>query len=237
MTDEEEFFAWLDGELDGVAAASVEARVAADPALAEQARAHRALGAGLRGVFDPVMAAPPPDHFDTAPIDLAEARERLRQWRPNGLPQWAAIAATLVLGVGLGTAIGGRSAIGGRGNTSPTAIEGGHMVAAAGLSQALDRQLASTDQANAATRIGLTFRNHDGALCRSFDGREGAGLACRAGDQWQVEALFGPGGASGGDYRAASGGNPRLGALVDETIAGDPLDAAGERAAQAGGWR
>ena len=44
MTDEEEFFAWLDGELDGAAAAKVAARVAADPALAEEARLHRALG-------------------------------------------------------------------------------------------------------------------------------------------------------------------------------------------------
>ena len=45
MTDEEEFFAWLDGELDGAAAARIEARVAADPMLAEQARAQGAIGA------------------------------------------------------------------------------------------------------------------------------------------------------------------------------------------------
>ena len=35
----------------------------------------------------------------------------------------------------------------------------------------------------------------------------------------------------------AAGGDPRLAALVDENIAGEPLDAAGEQAAQRGGWR
>ena len=230
MTDEEEFFAWLDGELDGEAAAKVEARVAADPALAKQARAHRALGAGLRGAFDPVMEAAAPDHFGAAPIDLGQARERLRQKRPGILPQWAAIAATLALGIGLGTTIGSR------GSDAPTAIEGGKLVAAAGLRQALDRQLASADQRGTPTRIGLTFRNHDGALCRSFGGRDGTGLACRSGDKWRVEALFGP--VNGADeYRAASAGDPRLGDLIDQGIEGDPLDAAQEREAQSRNWR
>ena len=231
MTEEEEFFAWLDGELDGTAAAAVEARVAADPALAEQARAHRALGAGLRGAFNPVMKAAAPDHFGAAPIDLGQARERLRQRRPNGLPQWAAIAATLVLGIGLGTTIGGR------GSDAPTAIEGGRLVAAAGLRQALDRQLTSTDQRGAATRIGLTFRNHEGALCRSFDGRDGVGLACRSGENWQIEALFGPGAGTRGNYRTASGGDPLLANLIDQAIVGDPLDAEQERGAWSRHWR
>ena len=230
MTDEEEFFAWLDGELDGTAAAAVEAKVAADPALAKQARAHRALGAGLRGAFDPVMTATAPDRFGAAPIDLGAARERLRQRRPGPLPQWAAIAATLVLGIGLGTAISRR------GSVEPTAIEGGQLVARAGLRQALDRQLASADQRGAATRIGLTFRNHDGALCRSFDGHDGTGLACRSGDKWRIEALFGPVNSTA-EYRAASAGNPRLGDLIDQVVEGDPLDSAQEREARSRNWR
>ena len=35
MNEEEEFYAWIDGELDAELAARVEARVASDPALAE----------------------------------------------------------------------------------------------------------------------------------------------------------------------------------------------------------
>ena len=230
VTDEEEFFAWLDGELEGPAAARVEARVAANPALAAEARAHRALGAGLLAAFDPVMKTSVPDRISAAPIDLAKARGRLRQRRSSGVPQWAAIAATLVLGIGLGTAIGGR------GSDAPTAIENGRLVAAAGLGEALDRQLASSDQRGARTRIGLTFRNHDGALCRSFGGRDATGLACRAGDKWRIKALFGP--VNGADeYRAASAGNPQLGDLIDQMVEGSPLDAAQEREAQSRNWR
>ena len=51
MTDEELFYAWLDGELDGEEAEQVAARVAADPALNAKAEQHRALAASLRGAF------------------------------------------------------------------------------------------------------------------------------------------------------------------------------------------
>ena len=55
MTEEEEFFAWLDGELAPADAAQVEARVAGDSALAAEAEAHRTMTAELRAAFDPVM--------------------------------------------------------------------------------------------------------------------------------------------------------------------------------------
>ncbi len=235
MTDEEEFFAWLDGELDGEAAAKVAARVAADPVLGEQARAHRALGEQLRGAFDPLMTAPAPDRsfFDqhsTPPIDLAAARER-RTARRLGVPQWAAIAATLVFGIGLG------SLVGDRGGQGPVAITDGRMLAAANLETALDTQLASAETTRQATRIGLSFRDKSGALCRSFEGEGAAGLACRDDNEWRIEGLYGASGGSQGDYRMAAGGDSRLAALIDSTIAGEPLDADGERAAQANGWR
>ena len=87
-------------------------------------------------------------------VDLAAARDK-RAARRMGVPQWAAMAATLALGIGLG------SVVGDRGGQAPVAIEGGRMVAAADLGQALDKQLASAG-AQGATRIGLTFRNKDG---------------------------------------------------------------------------
>lgn len=224
MTDEQ-FFAWLDGELDGEEAAKVAALVAADPELAERARAHRALGQRLRGAFAPVMAEV---EAPVRVVDLAAAREK-RAARRIGVPQWAAMAATLALGIGLG------SVVGERGGQAPVAIEGGRMIAAADVDEALDKQLASAGS-QGATRIGLTFRNQDGAVCRSFAGAAASGLACREGDDWKIEGLYGAEGA-GGDYRMAAGGDPRLAALIDETISGEPLDADGERAALAKGWR
>ena len=232
VTDEEEFFAWLDGELDGEAAARVEARVAADPALAEQARAHRALGARLRAAFDPLLVAPVPERVAASPIDLGAARERRAARRSvGGVPQWAAMAATLALGLGLGMMVNGRD------GQAPVTIDGGRMVASSALGQALDSQLASLDQQGAATRIGLSFRDQRGALCRSFEGTAASGLACRDDGRWRIEGLYGASGGAAGDYRMAAGGDPRLAALIEATIAGDPLDAAAEQAAQAGDGR
>lgn len=226
MTEEDEFFAWLDGELAPADAARVEARVAADPALVAQAEAHRAMTAGLRGAFAPVMTS------RSEVVDFAARRADRARHIPAGLPQWTAIAATLVVGLGLGTMVGGRGT-----SDAPVAIEGGQLIAVAALDKALDRQLASADQSGVTARIGLTFRDRQGKLCRSFSGDPGSGLACRDGDAWRIEGLFGATGEAAGAYRMAAGGDPRLASLVDGTISGEPLDAADEAAAQDKGWR
>jgi hypothetical protein len=229
MTDEEQFFAWLDGELDDATAAQVAARVAADPILTALARDHQLLGRHLRGAFEPLMTTPVPDHIAAPPSDLSAARER-RAARGFGLPQWAAIAATLVVGIGLGNVVGER------GGHDPVTIEGGRMIAAGDLDKALDTQLASSSP-DQPTRIGLTFRNQAAALCRSFQDKSASGLACRDGKAWRIEGMYGASPAPEGTYRMAAGADPRLSALIDSTIAGEPLDAAGERAALEKGWR
>ena len=225
MTEEEEFFAWLDGELTPVDAARVEARVAASSTLTVEARAHRAMTAKLRAAFDPVMT-PKSDVADLA------AKRAERAPRPRAIPQWAAIAATLVIGIGLGTMINRAGE-----ERSPLAIEGGSVVAAAALDQALTQQLASADQHRVATRIGLTFRNEQGRLCRTFSDSAANGLACRYDDDWRIEGLHSASGESTGDYRMASGADQRLAALVDGMIAGEPFDAEGEKAARESGWK
>lgn len=226
MTEEEEFFAWLDGELTPVDAARVEARVAASPALTVEARTHREMNARLRAAFDPVMT-PKNDVANFAARRAGRAPRRL-----VGIPQWAAMAATLVLGIGLGTMVN-RAGEGG----SPIVIKGESIVAAAALDQALTQQLASADQQGVATRIGLTFRNEQGRLCRTFSDSAASGLACRNDDDWRIEGLHGVGQASARDYRMAAGTDPRLAALIDGMIVGQPLDAAGEKAARQSGWR
>jgi hypothetical protein len=226
MTDEEELFAWLDGELAPSDAARVEARVAASPALAAEAEAHRAMTADLRAAFAPVMT-PKSDVIDFA----AKRADRARR-APTRLPQWAAIAATLVVGIGLGTLVETR-----RESDAPVAIEGGRMVAAAALDRTLTRQLASAGQPGDGTRVGLTFRDGQGHLCRTFSDKAASGLACRDGKSWAIEGLYRATGSASGDYRMAAGSDPRLAALVDDLIAGEPLDAAGEAAAMRAGWR
>ena len=178
MTEEEEFFAWLDGELDGEAAARVEARVAADPALAAEARAHRALGERLRGAFEPVMTAPVPDRIAAPPVDFAAARER-RTARPMPrAAQWAAMAATLAIGIVTGTMIAS-------GPSAPVALEGGALVASGEIEQALDTRLASAPASDGA-RIGLTFRDRAGRDLPKLRGR--TGQRSRLPRRWRLEA-------------------------------------------------
>ena len=86
-------------------------------------------------------------------------------------------------------------------------------------------------------RIGLTFRDQAGTICRSFAGSVSSGLACRKGQGWQLRGLFAAPEGQSGDYRMATGVDPKLGALIDSTIAGEPLDAQGEAQARRQGWK
>jgi hypothetical protein len=233
MSDEK-FFAWLDGELEPAEAAEVAARVAADPQLAELARQHRAFAADLRAAFDPVAQSPVPERLRQAVrppaevVDLAQRRGLWRSGRPS-LPQWAASAATLVAGF-VGGALVSRG-----GDDAPVELRGGKMVAAASLDPALDRQLAGALQGD--TRVGLTFRDQSGTICRSFVRPDSSGLACREGGDWRLRGLFTTPEGQSGDYRMAAGADPNLAALIDSTIApGEPFDAAAERRARQRGW-
>jgi hypothetical protein len=232
VTEEEKFFAWLDGELSGAEAAEVEARVAADPQLAQLAQEHRAMRARLGGAFDSLLEAPVPERLRVAVrepevIDFAAAR-RSREARRSAVPQWAAMAATLAVGIFVGTMVRPEG-------VTPVEVQGGRMVAAAALDHALDTQLASAP--DGPVRVGVTFRDQSGAVCRSFTDPSASGLACRNGDRWQVRGLFAAPEGQAADYRMAAGMDPNLAALIDSTIAGEPLDAAQEKAAREKGWR
>lgn len=231
MIDDEEFFAWLDGELEAGEAARVAALVAASPELTAKAEAHRRLTAGLRGAFDPVLQGPAPPRYGNAEvIDFgARVTERVRRQSWLGIPPWAAMAASLALGLAIGTQFVGRA-------DSPVAVQGGQLVAAASLDEALDTRLASAPAAEG-PRVGLTFRDAAGRICRSFTDASACGLACREDSNWQIRGLYPAAGGQEGNYRMAAGEDPRLATLIDETITGEPFDAAQERAARQQGWR
>lgn len=225
--DDELFFAWLDGELDAEAAAGVAAKVAADPVLQLRAEQHRSMQARLRSAFEPVLAAAP---VAENIVDLAAVRARQSQRRVlPSVAQWAAIAATLVVGVVSGTMIGGRP-------DSSVRTQAGHLVASGELDRALDTRLASAP-APSGPRIGLTFRDRAGSICRSFTDGAAQGLACRDGDEWAIRGLVQGGDPGSGEFRMAAGVDPALGGLIESRIAGEPFDSAAERKALAGGWR
>src|SRR5947209_3004525 len=236
MTEiDEKFFAWLDGELGAPEAAEMEARVASSPELRALAEKHRAMHARLKDAFDPVAEAPLPERLRAAVrppqpevVDFGAAKRARESRRWGALPQWAAMAATLAVGILVGTAIP-------QGGSAPVEVRGGKIYAAAALGKALDAQLASAPTGN--TRIGLTFRNQAGAICRTFTQPQASGLACRDDGRWQLRGLFAAPEGQGSTYRMAAGMDPNLASLVDSTMAGEPFDAAAEKAARDKGWR
>lgn len=241
MVDEELFFAWLDGELSPEEARRVEAEVAADPELVRLAEEHRAMATGLRGAFESILVQPVPERLhqamrsDDGPVvSLAEvraAREIRRQ--PPLWKQVAALAATLAVGIFAGNLLTGSILPGG--SADPVGAVNGRLVASADLESALDTQLASAP-VERGTRIGLTFRDKSGAICRTFEHPTANGLACRERGDWRIRSLYqGEGQAT--DYRMASGPDPRLMEAVDGVIDGEPFDSAAEEAARERGWR
>jgi hypothetical protein len=146
----------------------------------------------------------------------------------------AALAATLAVGIFTGNLL--TDSMGSSGSASPVAAKGGRLVASADLEGALYAQLASAP-ADSGPRIGLTFRDKTGAICRTFEDRSASGLACREGGDWRIRSLFqGPEGQTT-DYRMASGANPQLLGAVDAAIDGEPFDAAQEKSAMERGWK
>jgi len=228
---DETFFAWLDGELPPVEAAAVEAEVARSPELTLAAQEHRAMQARLKAAFDTVADPPVAQRLPAAEvIDFADAQRRRESRRWGSPVQWAAIAATLVLGVLTGSLISPL-------RSGPVDVRDGKLYAAADLNDALNNELASAPAAGASVRIGITFRDQSGAICRTFTNAKSSGLACRDGARWQLRGLFGAPEGQKSAYRMAAGADPNLAALVDSTMAGNPLDAAEERTAKARRWR
>jgi len=231
MTEDEKFFAWLDGELAPHEAAEMEAKVAADPQLQQLVEQHRALGAQLRGAFDSIEAAPIPERLQAALRPSAEVIDFAAAKRARTMPslsQWASMAATLAIGVLVGTMVPQRGG-------APVEVRGGKIYAAAALNQALDTQLASAPSGD--VRIGMTFRDQAGEICRSFTQPAASGVACRDDGRWKLKGLFAAPEGQGSDYRMAAGMDPNLASLVDSTMTGEPFDAAQEKAALKRGWR
>lgn len=234
--NDETFFAWLDGELSGREAEAVASAVAADPALAERAEQHRVLAERLQNAFAPVAAAPVPAGI-AAPLNeesanlvsFAGARARRDQALLPLWKQMAAMAATLAVGIAAGNMMSS-------GASGPITPEDGRLVAAAALESALHSQLASAP-ASSGPRIGLTFRDAAGNVCRTFTDRAASGLACMEGGDWRIRGLVQAPEGQSSEYRMASGIDPNLAAMVDSAIDGEPFDAAQERAAAQNGWR
>jgi hypothetical protein len=224
MSREERLVAYVDGALDLANRAAFEREMSADPALAAEVALHQRLGARIAQAYAPVLDEPVPAGLIAA-ASVANDRGRPR----FGIPQWAAMAACLVVGV-----LAGRAALP---QPGPLVVRDGALVARGGLAHALTTQLAADA---GPVKLGVSFRSGDGRYCRSFQSAPDrlAGVACREADRWVARTTTAWTRSASPDYRTAGSDTPpEVLAAVDAMIAGEPLDAAAERAARAKAWR
>ncbi|MGQ0588903.1 MAG: anti-sigma factor family protein [Sphingosinicella sp.] len=226
--DDDTLMAWLDGELNEVERRRVETALTEDPALAARLDGQRRLRDRLAAHYGPVADEDVPERFramlETNVVEIAAARPG------RSRPLWqslTAIAATLVLGIFVGRAWP---------ESATVVTDEGVLVARGALAEALETQLASTQAADAATRIGVTFARADGSPCRTFEGGALSGIACRGGADWQLVMTAAGSRARQTDYRQAGGSAPLVLEAAQAMMAGEPLDAAGERRARDSGW-
>lgn len=231
--------AYADGELGPGDAAQVEAAIAADPALAREVEAHRALRKKLGAHFAPILDMPVPESLkrpletSAQVVDLAAAR-RTREEKVItrfALPRWitaGAMAASLVVGLLVGTRLSDAGMI---------VSKGGELVASGALDKALTTQLASAQKEDAPVRILLSFKSGDGQYCRGFEMGTTSGIVCRTDGNWNLVRTQSGGAAPTTQYRQAGSAASEIMAMAQEMAAGDALDADAERAARAAGWR
>ncbi|MET3663686.1 anti-sigma factor [Caulobacter sp. 1776] len=244
--DDETLAAYVDGELDPATRTLVEATAKNDGDLAARLKAQQDLKALLTGHYGPIADEPLPERLlETIRggrsslaevVDLAARRRPAPSTKPERppfrLPTWAGMAACLVVGLAIGR-LAMPAAVGLNGDARQT------LVASGPLARALDGQVAA--DTSGPIRIGLTFRDHDGVYCRTFqpNGREGlAGLACRDAGVWRLRVASPIQAETTAAYRTAgSESPPAVLSAVDALIEGAPLDADGEAKALASRWR
>lgn len=241
---EETLMAYADNELDSQTRAALEAAMASDPALARRVAQHKALREQLRASFDRVLVEPLPQRLVDAARGVPSVRREgnvipLRRKPPprRAWPQWTSLAASLIVGVLIGQVLL-RTA----NNTGPITSRNGRLLASGVLSEALSEQLSSAQKKDAPVRIGVSFKSKDGEYCRTFtlgNSTALAGLACREHDDWRVQVLAQATStsANASQYRqAGSEVPPSVMQTVENTIAGEPLDAHAESAARGKNW-
>lgn len=228
--------AFVDGELDDLTARRIEREAEADPALAAEIARYRGFTNRLQRHYGPVADETVPDELlkllarpeagAPAPaVDASLARRRAEKRARFTPMHWGAIAASLILGLALGTQPWRAP--------SDVASDGSTLVASGALEAALDTQLAGDQRADARVRILLSFRDRAGRACRSFESAALAGIGCRSGDGWTLERTMK--GSRQTDYRQAGSGE--LAAAASAMMAGEPLDDAAESKARAADWR
>lgn len=256
---DETLMAYVDNEVDADTRRVIDAAIASDPEVAARVALQRALVGQLQTAYAPIIAEPVPSHLletlrdnQSTPrtdkvISLNAARagkdsaKDKAQENAKAAPRWSwqmlgGIAASLVIGVMLG-----RNGMPGN-EVGMMSAQDGQLRARGTLAVALNTQVAGDAVVGEPVKIGLSYAAKSGAYCRAFMLKDGpsAGVACRDNGDWRIQLLTREkaGNQAGTTYRMAGSAMPdSILRLVDAEIAGEALDAAGERAAIQRGWQ
>lgn len=245
---DETLMAFVDGELDPAQRAQMERALQTDAALRQRVAALKLQRTRLAAAFGTVLDEPVPERLAkllqtppvaslpgqaSAVVNLAEVRTaRARIRHIPSWAQWGGMAASVMLGMLLGTQYGGNGA------DTAIGLNEGRLLAGGAIDKALSSQLASEPLAGAAVSVQLSFVDKNGSYCRTFSTSAMAGLACQQGGQWAVQNLAALDAKPSGEVRQAATPLPRTVLdAVDQRIAGGTLDASGERKARQQGWR
>jgi len=228
--DAETLIAFADGELSDTERAEVQRALDTDPALRVQLESQQRLRTRISAAFDPIAQEAPPAKLVAAvqaPANVASLAARRPRW---SVGEWSAMAASLAAGLIVGIGVLRPQPV--------VSTDNATLVASGPLHQALDTQLASdTDKP---VRIGLTYRNREGVVCRTFamNAAHIQGLACRAASQWRIEIVTRDASAQSGDMRTAGTEiDPAILQAVQTNMSGNAFDATAERQGRDAHWR
>jgi hypothetical protein len=236
MNDDNNLSAFLDGELDATQLIEIRSRAERDLAINAKLERMRKTDDLVRAAFDTPMQEGVPDRF-TAAIDKGLApiadpalsrpvavNDNAKWWWSTG----GAVAASLALGLLLGSQ-----------TLQNRDSEAALFIALNSTPSATTTSLESGQKLTPQ----LSFARIGGGYCRSFTlsraDTSKAGLACKAGGRWSIEALIPAKAAGSADlgYVTAEGpALPGLDEIISELRTGDPLEKVAEGAMIARGW-
>jgi hypothetical protein len=179
-----------------------------------------------------VLGMPVPDRLRNAArpsadvIDFGAARTAKTRAFPTRWILGGAIAASLALGLVVGTQMP---------DSSPIGDSGGKLIAQGSLDKALTTQLASTEAQP--VRIPLSFKNADSHYCRVFDTDTMAGIACRSDNAWVIDRLQSGGKGADKQYRQAESAMGEIMAAAQMMAPYGALLPQEEGTARSHGWK
>lgn len=247
---DQDLIAFLSGELAMPQAEVLALALEQDLDLAQRLEKLDPMAQAVRDAFEPILALPVPAHLREAVlkrqaeasadnvVSFASAKMK-REARQFRWPQYAAMAASLVVGLVLGMQSQFGAVIGLADNKEAMVIASADgPIISKQVAQLLSSQAGGVVQeikGVGSARASISFRDTQNHFCRQFsiDSQSTAtdGVACHNGGQWRVAAI-GTRAVEGGEIRTASGdAAPAVLAAVDALIEGDPMDAAAEKAA------